>query len=106
MTTKIDANTYFRKKYGPFTFAIYMRGMRASKDMNQVEMAKFLGVSKSTLCDIEKGRQNVSPKLAFKIAKKCGHSEELAVKVAVDDILRNSGINFKVELIPTKKKAS
>lgn len=106
MTTKIDAIKTLEKMTGPFSFAIYMVGMRTAKDMNQTEMAKHLGVSKSTLCDIEKGRQNVSPKLAAKIAKKCGHSQELAIKVAVDDILRNSGIKYQVHLVPIGKKAS
>ena len=51
------------KKIGPITFGGFLRSARTMKDMSQVEMAAFLGISKSTLCDIEKGRQLVSIEL-------------------------------------------
>lgn len=94
----IDANEYFLKKFGPLTFGMFLRAARTSKDMNQVEMAKFLKVSKSTLCDIEKGRQLVSPALAFKIAKKCKLSELLAVQAAFSDQLRKAKLPMLVEV--------
>ena len=71
MSTNINAREWFEKQVGTLTFAMHMRNLRALKDVSQVEMAKFLGMSKSALCDIEKGRQIVGPALAAKIAKKC-----------------------------------
>lgn len=82
---------------GPMTFGSFLRGARTSRDMNQVEMAELLGVSKSTLCDIEKGRQLVSPVLAARVAKKCGLSETVAVETALNDQLRRAGLKITVK---------
>ena len=86
------------KYFGAFTFAKWMRGNRAGKDMTQKEFAKFLGISPGTLCDIEKGRQLVSPTLAKKYAKKCGKSEIAAVQTCLQDQLRKAKIKLRVEL--------
>jgi transcriptional regulator with XRE-family HTH domain len=94
----IDAKAYLDKKFGPFTFAMYARAMRTSKDMTQKEFACFLKMAPGTLCDIEKGRQLVSPTLAKKIAKKAGMSEILAVQVCLEDQLRKAKIKYKVTL--------
>lgn len=98
MSTNVEAAKWLEERLGPYTFAKFMRGARTSKDMSQVEMAKFLGMSKSTLCDIEKGRQLVSPALAAKIAKKCHLLVELAVKVSIQDQLRKAKLNYVVEV--------
>lgn len=96
MSTK-KLRDVLEKNLGPMTFGSFLRGARARKDMSQVEMANFLGVSKSTLCDIEKGRQAVTPALAAKIAKKCGLSEVVAVETAVNDQLRRAGLKLTVK---------
>lgn len=94
-----DAKAYLERKLGPFTFAIFVRGMRANKDMTQKEFAKFLGMAPGTLCDIEKGRQLVSPALAKKIAKKLKMPEKLAVQASLQDQLRKAKIKYTVELV-------
>jgi len=93
------------KRLGPITFGSFLRAARTMQDKTQVEMAAFLGISKSTLCDIEKGRQLVSVELASKIAKKCQLSEEQAVKAAITDQLRRAGIKFEVEITKPQKSA-
>ena len=80
------------------TFGSFLKGARAQKDKSQTEMAKFLHISKSTLCDIEKGRQFVTPALASKIAKKCGLSEIVAVETAINDQLRRAGLHLIIEV--------
>ena len=72
MTTELnrDLKDFLEKRVGPFTFAMFMRSVRGLHDMTQSEAAKLLGISKGTLCDIEKGRQLVSATLAKKISKK------------------------------------
>lgn len=89
---------FLEKRLGPFTFGMYMRANRTLKDMSQVQMAKFLGISKSQLCDIEKERQFVSPALAAKIAKKCGMPVSMAVQTCLNDQLRRAGLKFSVEI--------
>lgn len=104
MSTK-SAKKVLEKKVGPIAFGGFLRSARTMKDMSQVEMSAFLGISKSTLCDIEKGRQLVSIELASKIAKKCELLESLAVKCAISDQLRRAGLNYEIELVRTKKSA-
>lgn len=98
-TEKVSLGKFLDKELGPFTFGSFLRGARASKDLSQVEMAKLLGISKSTLCDIEKGRQLVSPELAVKIARKCKLSIQVAVEAALQDQVRKAKLLFKVNLV-------
>jgi DNA-binding XRE family transcriptional regulator len=97
MSTK-KLRDVLNKNLGPFTFGGFLRAARAGKDLSQTEMAKFLGISKSTLCDIEKGRQFVTPALASKISKKCGLSEIVAVEAAINDQLRRAGLKLTIEI--------
>ena len=97
MATNKRLRDVLEKSLGPLTFGGYMRGARVMKDKSQVEMAKFLGMSKSTLCDIEKGRQGVTPGLAAKIARKCGFPEIVAVELAINDQLRRAGLKWTVK---------
>jgi DNA-binding XRE family transcriptional regulator len=103
MSTK--ALKALEKKFGPVSFGGFLRSARTMKDMTQVEMADFLGVSKSTLCDIEKSRQLVSIDLASKIARKCDLSESFAVQAAITDQLRRAGLKFDVEIKKAGKSA-
>lgn len=98
--TKADRNVsdYLRRPVGPLTFGMFLRAARAALGLSQVEMAKELGISRGTLCDIEKSRQLVSPALAVKIAKKAGLSKALAVKACLQDQLDKANIKMTVEL--------
>jgi len=89
----------FEQYFGPVTFAVFMRGIRANRDMTQKAFAKFLGIAPGTLCDIEKGRQLVSPALAKKIAKKTGMPEIVAVEACLQDQLRKAKIKLRVSLV-------
>jgi len=62
------------------------------------EMAKKLKMARGTLCDIEKGRQIVSPQLAVKIAKICKFPNVIAVQLAVQDQLRKANLKYKVKI--------
>ncbi len=97
MSTK-SLTKLLKDKVGEISFGGFLRGARTMRDMSQVEMADFLGMARGTLCDIEKGRQNVSIDLAWKIAKKCNLPEILAVEYAIQDQLKKSGLKLKVEV--------
>ncbi|UXR63788.1 helix-turn-helix domain-containing protein [Bdellovibrio bacteriovorus] len=86
------------KELGPISFGGFLRSARTLKELSQTDMAKLLDLSKSTLCDIEKGRQNVSIELAAKIAKKCGLSEVLAVECAIHDSLKRAGLKMEIKV--------
>lgn len=91
-----------KRDLGDISFGGFLRAARTIRDLSQKDMADFLGISKSSLCDIEKGRQIVSINLASKIAKNCGLSEELAIEAAIQDQLYKSGMKFEVKI---KKRA-
>ena len=75
-----------------------MVAARTSMDLTQAQMGKLFGVSKTMVCDIEKGRQSVSPKLAYKIARKAQLSEQLAVMLCLQDQLNRAKIKMTVSV--------
>jgi DNA-binding XRE family transcriptional regulator len=70
MTTRKPIQPILEKYVGPITFGMFMRVARTTMGVTQVQMAKKLGITKGTLCDIEKGRQLVSATFAVKVARK------------------------------------
>ena len=99
MTTKSRAVVELSQSIGPLTFGMFLRVARNSMDLTQSEMAIVLEISKSNLCDIEKGRQLVSPEFAKRVAKKAGLSEEVAVQTCLQDQLKKAKIKFQVQLV-------
>lgn len=97
MSTK-KLEPILEKRTGPFTFGMFLRVARMRKEMSQSQFAKKLGIARGTLCDIEKGRQLVSPKLAKKIAKIAGLSPKMAIETCLQDLLKKAKINFKVQI--------
>ncbi len=53
MSTK-KLSPILEKKHGPVTFALFLRAARESLELSQTKMAQKLGMTKGTLCDIEK----------------------------------------------------
>ncbi|PIR22601.1 MAG: transcriptional regulator [Deltaproteobacteria bacterium CG11_big_fil_rev_8_21_14_0_20_45_16] len=98
MTTNRRLKFVLENEVGELTFGSFLRVARRSMELTQSEMASTLGVSKSVVCDLEKGRQLVSPRLAVKIAKKAGLSEVIAVKLCLQDQLKRAKIKMIVEL--------
>ncbi len=60
-----------------------------SEEMSQVEFAKQLGISRSHLCDIEKGRKSVSVARAARFAKILGYGEASSYDSLCRDLWRN-----------------
>ena len=98
MSTKVDGQEFFKNLIGPVTFGTFMVAARTSMDLTQAEMGNIFGVSKSVVCDIEKGRQAVSPKLALKIARKAQLSEKVAVMLCLQDQLNRAKIKMKIRI--------
>ncbi len=82
----------FEKKFGKLTFAGLLESHRLSDDLSQKAFAKILGISPSSLCDLEKGRKIPSAYRAFKIAGQLGVSQRLWVEVALQDQLIKEGL--------------
>ena len=80
------------------TLANLLEAIRKSDEISQVEFAKKLGISKSHLCDIEKGRKAVSPERAARFAEILGYSADQFVRLSLQSILDEAGLKMKVEV--------
>jgi transcriptional regulator with XRE-family HTH domain len=83
---------------GPVTLGRLLEAIRQGEELTQPEFAKLLGISKSHLNDIEKGRKTVSPERAARFAKALGYSEKRFVKLSLQSQLDQYGLRFRVEL--------
>jgi transcriptional regulator with XRE-family HTH domain len=81
-----------------FSFSMEMRAMRSRDDLTQEEMAKKLGVSKQYLSDIENKRRFVSVEKAAEYARKLKESERFYVMLALQDMINNCGLKYKVDV--------
>lgn len=83
---------------GPLTLGMAVRATREGEGLSQADFARRLRLSRSHLCDIEKGRKPVSPANAAHMAHELGYSEEQWVRLALQDALDRAGLAFTVEL--------
>jgi transcriptional regulator with XRE-family HTH domain len=81
---------------GPLTFGVAVEGLRVGEGLSQAAFARKLGISRQYLCDIEKGRRFVSPEQAARFARAFGHPPNVLVELALQDVVRASGLKLKV----------
>jgi transcriptional regulator with XRE-family HTH domain len=100
MSTKKSESLRFLEKRtgGPISLGRFLEAVRKGEEMSQPEFAKKLGLSKSHLNDIEKGRKAVSPERAAKFARALGYSEARLVKLALQDIVDRGGLHLHVDV--------
>ena len=95
------------KDFGELTFAQVLLAHRQGEGLSQADMAEELGISRQSLCDLEKGRKIPSPSRAAKIARILGMLPESFIELALQDQLRSEKLNFTIKIEPKpKKKAS
>lgn len=97
MTIK-EAESVLEKIQGPFSFATFMLGIRTTLGLTQVEAAQRLGITRSALCEIEKGRTFVSAEAAVRYAKVLGFSQTVAIEACFQDQLRRANIKKRVRI--------
>ena len=83
---------------GPLSLGKLLQSIRLGEEMSQVEFADQLGISKSHLCDIEKGRKLVSPERAANYARILRYSPEQFVRLALQDQVEKAGLKFKIKI--------
>jgi transcriptional regulator with XRE-family HTH domain len=83
---------------GPLTLGRALESFRKCDDASLEQYAKRLGISRSNLCDIEKGRKLVSPERAAKFAKILGHSVNVFVSLALQASVDSAGLKLKVNV--------
>lgn len=72
--------------------------IRNSEEISQVEFAEKLSISRQYLCDLERGRRLVSPKIAVEYASILGYSPIQFVRLALQDTLDRDGLNFIIDI--------
>jgi antitoxin HigA-1 len=83
---------------GPLSLGELLEAIRLADDISQVDFAKKLNISKSHLCDIEKGRKTVSLERASKLARMLGYSEEQFVRLALQEQIQKAGLDYIISL--------
>jgi transcriptional regulator with XRE-family HTH domain len=86
------------------TFGSYLAAIREGEGLSQVEFAAKLGVSKSHLCDIEKGRKLVSADRAARFAEILGYLPASFVELALQDLLNRAGLDLRVAVTPAEPR--
>lgn len=99
MTTKIKFGIKeLEQEVAGLTFGKLLESYRKSEELSQKEFAQLIGITPSSLCDLEKGRKIPSPSRAYNIANILGVSENLWVEVSLQDQLNEQGIELKVSI--------
>ena len=104
MTTKKSDTMKFLEGLtgGPLTLKELISSIRVGEEMTQKDFAQKLGISVQHLCNIEKGLKVVSPARAVKFAKILGYSEQQFLRLALQDEISRSGIQYEVSVTPIK----
>lgn len=99
-TDKASAVTFLEELAGgPLTLADLLLAIRQGEQTTQTEFAQTLNISRSHLCDIEKGRKAISPGRAAQFARKLGYSERQFVELALQDQVHHAGLDLQVRLV-------
>jgi transcriptional regulator with XRE-family HTH domain len=83
---------------GPLTFGALLRSVRESDGHTLEALAKRFEVSRSHLCDVEKGRRRVSVERAARWAKLLGYPAPVFVQLALQDEVDAAGLKLRVDV--------
>lgn len=86
------------KELEGLSFGNMLEAHRLCENLSQREFAKELGISPSSLCDLEKGRKIPTIARARSIAEILGVSEKLWIQVAIQDQLQRENLDYKVSI--------
>lgn len=96
---KSDASRFLSKLTGgPVSIGKLLEAIRLGEDMTQPQFSKILGISKSHLNDIEKGKKSLSPERAARFAKLLGYSEARFVALSLQAMVDQAGLNLVVDV--------
>ena len=86
------------KEIGFLSFGNMLGAYRLSEEMTQRDFSKMLGISPSSLCDLEKARKIPSISRAKDIADTLGLSQKQWVQAAIQDQLKREHLDFEVSI--------
>ena len=106
MNTKSKTKKFLEKIAGdPLSVGELLWSIREGEELSMADFAEQLGISRSHLNDIEKGRKPVSPQKAAEYAKILGYSEQQFIRLALQDMLDRNDMNYEVDVSKKQKGA-
>jgi transcriptional regulator with XRE-family HTH domain len=87
-----------RRAGGPLRLGMALAAIREGDELSQTDFAETLGISRSHLCDIEKGRKTVSPARAAQFARVLGYGEKQFVRLALQELVDQAGLELNVHV--------
>lgn len=91
---------FCRNSHERIVLGLLIEAIRQGEDESQATFSARLGISRSHLCDIEKGRKVVSPERAARFAELLGYSSDQFVRLALQDAVDRAGLRFRVHVSP------
>jgi transcriptional regulator with XRE-family HTH domain len=85
-------------EFGPMTVGLFLRAFREADGLSQAQFGKKLKLSRANVCDIEKGRKQISLSRAVHFAKCLGVPDEVMISLAIEDALRAAKLKYSIEL--------
>jgi transcriptional regulator with XRE-family HTH domain len=83
---------------GPLTLPEFLASIRLGEEMSYQAFASKLGISRSHLCDIEKGRKAVSLDRAIVFAEILGYSKDQFTCLALQSQVKEAGLPYLVRI--------
>lgn len=83
---------------GPLTIAGMLNAIRLGEELSYTEFAEKIGISRSHLCDIEKGRKAVSLDRAIHFADTLGYSTHQFAELALQSQINSAGLKMRVKI--------
>jgi antitoxin HigA-1 len=83
---------------GPLTLGALLAAIRLGEELTLDQFARKLHLSRSHLCDIEKGRKTLSPARAAKFAEILGYSQAQFVRLALQALVQEAGLKLQVRV--------
>ena len=91
------SSDFLRQVVGEITFPKLVDAIREGEEMEKGEMAETLGVSPSYYSDFLRGDKIPSIKKAAEWAEILGYSQARFVELAINDKLRELGLDFEIK---------
>ena len=97
-TKRKSAVRYLEKLVGPLRLGKLLQSIRLAEELGLADFADKLNISKSHLCDIEKGRKSVSPERAVAFADILHYSQEQFVRLSLQELVDRGGLEMVVRV--------
>ena len=76
----------------------YLKAIRMGEEMTQEAFSALLGISRQCLCDIEKSRRLLSPKLAANYAEILGYSKKHFICLSLQDMVDKDNLDVSISV--------